>query len=285
MPWVGSVGIGVAVCGVEYFDEPALVLMLAELPPGSFELFSGERPLLRDDLHAALVHADGAMPDIGELVGELAGRVGSGYLFGGLSALAPARVQFCAPVPPAGLPAPAGLYDSGMSGVAFTAEVALLSRVTQGCQPVGPVRRVEAAQDNIVLKLDGQSALQCLLDDLGIDLGRPREAVPRLRSTLVGSTDAGDDVLARPVRRRHPGVPPDRPRSDALGGGDRRPGRGGHVDDLRRRDAEAARRDLMRICAEIRESLRPRTAVRGPHSRRDLCQSPGRAARTSADRH
>ncbi|MFM2348125.1 MAG: hypothetical protein RL654_2878, partial [Pseudomonadota bacterium] len=47
VPWVGSVGIGVAVSGVEYFDEPALVLMLAELPPGSFELFSGERPLLR----------------------------------------------------------------------------------------------------------------------------------------------------------------------------------------------------------------------------------------------
>lgn len=258
VPWVGSVGIGVAVCGVEYFDEPALVLMLAELPPGSFELFSGERPLLRDDLHAALVHADGAMPDIGELVGELAGRVGSGYLFGGLSASRRRGVQFCAPVPPAGLPAPAGLYDSGMSGVAFTAEVALLSRVTQGCQPVGPVRRVEAAQDNIVLKLDGQSALQCLLDDLGIDLGRPREAVPRLRSTLVGLTDAGDDVLSRgqfgaDTRVRHLiGLDPMR---SAVAIADWV--EAGMSMTFCRRDAEAARRDLMRICAEIREELSP----------------------------
>ena len=32
--WVGSVGIGVAASGVEYFDEPALALMLAPLPTG-----------------------------------------------------------------------------------------------------------------------------------------------------------------------------------------------------------------------------------------------------------
>ena len=159
---------------------------------------------------------------------------------------------------PAGLPAPAGLYDSGMSGVAFTAEVALLSRVTQGCQPVGPVRRVEAAQDNIVLKLDGQSALQCLLDDLGIDLGRPREAVPRLRSTLVGLTDAGDDVLSRgqfgaDTRVRHLiGLDPMR---SAVAIADRV--EAGMSMTFCRRDAEAARRDLMRICAEIREELSP----------------------------
>jgi small ligand-binding sensory domain FIST len=30
--WVGCDGIGVAASGVEYFDEPALTVMLAELP-------------------------------------------------------------------------------------------------------------------------------------------------------------------------------------------------------------------------------------------------------------
>ena len=79
-------GIGVAVSGVEYFDEPALVLMLADLPPDSFELYSGERPLVRSDVHTALVHGDGQTPDMGELVAELAQRTASGYLFGGLMA-------------------------------------------------------------------------------------------------------------------------------------------------------------------------------------------------------
>ena len=120
------------------------------------------------------------------------------------------------------------------------------------------MRRVEAAQDNIVLKLDGQSALQCLLDDLGIDLGRPREAVPRLRSTLVGLTDAGDDVLSRgqfgaDTRVRHLiGLDPMR---SAVAIADRV--EAGMSMTFCRRDAEAARRDLMRICAEIREELSP----------------------------
>jgi hypothetical protein len=47
LAWVGCVGIGVAASGVEYFDEPALVLMLAPLAPGRFEVFSGARPLSR----------------------------------------------------------------------------------------------------------------------------------------------------------------------------------------------------------------------------------------------
>jgi len=55
--WVGSVGVGVAASGVEYFDEPALVLMLAALPSGRFEVFSGARPLARGNAFSALVHA------------------------------------------------------------------------------------------------------------------------------------------------------------------------------------------------------------------------------------
>src|SRR6266404_3861273 len=43
--WVGTVGVGVAASGVEYIDEPALVLMVAPLPRESFRLFSGLQPL------------------------------------------------------------------------------------------------------------------------------------------------------------------------------------------------------------------------------------------------
>ena len=37
--WVGAVGVGVGAGAVEYFDEPAMALMLAELPPDSFKVF------------------------------------------------------------------------------------------------------------------------------------------------------------------------------------------------------------------------------------------------------
>ncbi|MBV2263255.1 MAG: hypothetical protein KUL79_06810, partial [Thauera sp.] len=51
--WVGTVGIGVAATGVEHFDEPALVLMLAPLPRRAFRVFSGVQPLRADaeDFH------------------------------------------------------------------------------------------------------------------------------------------------------------------------------------------------------------------------------------------
>ena len=36
-------GVGIAASGVEYFDEPALALMLGDLPPAHFSVFSGAR--------------------------------------------------------------------------------------------------------------------------------------------------------------------------------------------------------------------------------------------------
>jgi len=247
LAWAGCVGIGVAASGVEYFDEPALVLMLAPLAPGHFEVFSGARPLSRIQAFTALVHADPATPDLADLVVEMSDRVSSGYLFGGLAA---ARTQ--------ALHIADGVWQGGLSGVAFSAEVPLISRVTQGCQPVGPVRRVTAAERNIVVSLDGEPALPCLLRDLGIQsLDDPRQALPRLRSTMVGLSDANDPLVGRGGQfgsetrvRQLVGIDPAR---QAIAIGD-------HAEAGMRlafctRDVQAARRDLVRICSEIREEL------------------------------
>ena len=56
------------------------------------------------------------------------------------------------------------MFDGGLSGVAFGPQVPLLSRVTQGCQPVGPLHTITAANDNVVLELDHEPALDVLLD-------------------------------------------------------------------------------------------------------------------------
>lgn len=261
--WVGGVGVGVAASGVEYFDEPALVLLLGALPAGSYTLFSGERPLLPGTAYAALVHADGGTPDIGELIHELAARTDSGYLFGGLTSSRTRQVQICAPAVAADEAVPSrGVYAGGVSGVALGAGLPLLSRVTQGCQPIGPVRQITAAEHNLVQTLDDQSALPLLLGDLKVDLDQPRLALPVLRATLVGLSDApqaGDGGLVRPgqfgtdTRVRH------------LIGLD--PGRGAFAVAERvesgmrlafcQRDVDAARRDLVRICAELRDELTP----------------------------
>jgi small ligand-binding sensory domain FIST len=264
--WVGAVGVGISGSGVEYIDEPAVSLMLADLPRERFRVFSGVRPLPQSaaDFQAAtaLVHADPGTADLGELVSELAARTSTGYLFGGLTS---ARADDddgtgrCLHIADA-------VLDGGLSGVAFSADVSLVSRVTQGCQPVGPVRHVTAADRNVVLQLDDEPALDCLLRDLGVDPAAPRTAVARLRQTLVGLSDAHDDALARPgqfgtdTRVRHLiGIDPAR---RAIAIGDVAPA--GAQLAFCTRHTEAARRDLVRICTEIREELEPQSLPRAP---------------------
>jgi small ligand-binding sensory domain FIST len=245
--WAGCVGVGVAAGGVEYFDEPALVLMLAALPAGRFEVFSGARKLQHIEPFSALVHADPGTPDLAELIGEMSDRTASGYLFGGLAS---SRQQ--------ALHIADGVWQGGLSGVAFTRDVPLLSRVTQGCQPLGPTRTVTACERNIATELDGQPALAALLADLKIDsLADPRQALPRLRNTLVGLTDEHDSALARSgqfgadTRVRHLiGLDPANQAvavAEVL--------KPGMKLAFCQRDMAAARRDLVRICAEIRDEI------------------------------
>jgi small ligand-binding sensory domain FIST len=246
--WVGSVGVGLLASGVEYFDEPALVLLLAGLPREQFRVFSGARPLAGFEAFSALVHADPDTPELAELLSEMSRRTASGYLFGGLAA-SRNGVRHIAD----------GVWQGALSGVAFTQDVALLSRVTQGCEPIGPVRHVDEARDHIVAVLDGKSALSCLLNDLDIDLDHPREAVPRLRATLVGLTGAQDDVFSRGSQfggdtwvRHLIGLDPMHHAVAVAGRVEP-----GMQLTFCTRSVEAARRDLVRICAELREELSP----------------------------
>jgi small ligand-binding sensory domain FIST len=206
--WSGTVGIGVSANNAEYFDEPGISLMLCALPSDQYRVFSGVAPLGNSEMsgfeaHTALVHADPATPDLAELVGEMAGRTDTGYLFGGLSSGRGGSLQFAIGGNGniRGHGAAGGVFSGGMSGVVFGEGVRVVSRVTQGCQPLrsGAVREREIteADGNLLLKLDGQPALDVLLADLQVSLERPQEAIDAVRNTLVGLADAGSDGIRR----------------------------------------------------------------------------------------
>ena len=136
--WSGTVGIGICANNVEYFDEPALSVMLCDLPADQYRVFSGVAPLgLAFEAHTALVHADAGTPDLTELVTEMAARTDTGYLFGGLASSRSRSVQFAVGGNGniKGYGAARGVFSGGLSGVAFGPGVSLVSRVTQGCQP------------------------------------------------------------------------------------------------------------------------------------------------------
>ena len=274
--WVGTTGIGIAANNAEYFDEPALAVMLCDLTQDQYRVFSGVNPLSPSgrasgfSAHTALIHADGHTAELGELVAEMADRTTSGQVFGGLSSGHVAagqegqvQIALSSAVPSEGLPRGfGGVLRGGLSGVAFAPSVSLVSRLTQGAQPLGPARTVTDAERNVVYALDDEPALDVLLRDLAISLDQPDAAIARVRRTLVGLTrpDAlpvattgptmpgqfGPDVLVRHMI----GLDPER-RGVAIA--DEVPV--GTRFTFCERHAQAARADLMRICAEIREEL------------------------------
>ena len=258
--WSGTVGVGIATNNAEYFDEPAMALMLCDLPADQYRVFSGVAPWPADmAVQTALVHAEGQTPDLAELIGELAERTARGYLFGGLASSRYQTVQFASSHHTQSEANSRGVFEGGLSGVAFGPQVALLSRVTQGCRPISAERVVTEAAGHVIYQLDGQPALQVLLDDLDVSLTQPQHALQAVRATLagisaegaygVGKTGGfGADVIVRHIV----GLDPAR-QGVALAD---------HVDAgmkiaFCQRNAQAAKADLMRICAEIREELEP----------------------------
>jgi small ligand-binding sensory domain FIST len=257
--WVGTVGVGIAVNNAEYFDEPALAVMLCDVPAAHYRVFSGVSPLPVAWADAALVHADPATPELAELIDEVAGRTQQGYLFGGLTSSRTRSVQFALGADSPQSVAAGGVFEGGLSGVAFAPPVGLLSRVTQGCQPIASEHEVTEADQHVVLKLDGEPALDVMLAELKISLSEPQKAIPVVRSTLVGLSPAGQSGVGRAgnlgsdVLVRHiVGLDPMRQGvavAEHLAPGMRL--------TFCRRDVHAARADLVRVCAEIREELEP----------------------------
>ena len=270
--WSGTVGVGIASSNVEYFDEPALAVLLCAVPSDQYRVFSGVAPLgvgegMGFEPHTALVHADASTPDVAELIAEMAGRTATGYLFGGLASSRGDTVQFATSGNGnmKGQGKASGVFRGGLSGVAFGEGVALVSRVTQGCQPITGQREITAAEGNLILELDGEPALDVLLADADISLDEPQTAMAVLRATLVGLTEAGADAVGRTgnfgadvVVRHIIGLDPGR-RGVAVASAVET----GMRMAFCRRNAQAARADLMRICAEIREELEPEEMSQG----------------------
>ncbi|HEY3047551.1 MAG TPA: FIST N-terminal domain-containing protein [Polaromonas sp.] len=273
--WSGTVGVGIASNNVEYFDEPALAVMLCELPHDQYRVFSGVAPLPpassgRFKAHTALVHADAATPDVAELIDEMAQRTDSGYVFGGLASSRAQTVQFALSGHGNvnGQGAASGVFSGGLSGVAFARDLsgrmALMSRITQGCRPVSANHEITACEANVVTELDDQPALDVMLADLDVSLDQPHEALDKVRSTLVGLSSLEDSLNDGHAARRTGQFGAEVMVRHLIGLDPSRKGiaiaavpKVGMTLAFCERNAEAARADLIRVCAEIREALEP----------------------------
>jgi len=166
--WVGSVGVGICATGKEYYDEPALSVLLAEFPPDAFRVFPSIRADIGEFTHAhrtwcehasahfAIVHGDPRNPRTPAFIEQLSDALAGGFLVGGLTSSRGAHAQIAGK-----------LTEGGVSGVVLADSVGITTGLTQGCTPIGAKHEVTDCQDNIAVKLDGRPALDVFNEEVG----------------------------------------------------------------------------------------------------------------------
>jgi small ligand-binding sensory domain FIST len=254
--WVGTVGMGICVNDTEYYDAPALGVLVGAFPPDAFRVFpalDADLSTLRrahgdwyrhHDAHFGVVHGDPRSPLTPQLIPALAHEAPNTYLVGGLASSQSDYAQFAD-----------GSCEAGVSGVLFSDRVPVATCMSQGCTPIADKHLVTRCDRNILTTLDQRPALEVFEEDIGEVLARDLRrvggyifvALPR-----VGS-DTGDYLVRN------------------LMGIDRR-GRQLIIGDLLqegqqvqfcRRDAASAWEDLQRALDSLKARLdrRPRGAL------------------------
>ncbi len=263
--WVGTVGFGVMVGGREYFDTPAMVVLVGALDEDAFRVMSTiDTPgdplpdevmdwVARRNPMLGVVHADPRNAYVGDILNSITDDT-EAFLVGGLTASRGKQGQIAD-----------GLTEGGVSGVLFAEDVGVTTGLSQGCSPVGEIHEVTKAKDNILFQLDGKPALDVFKEDIGDVLARNLERVGGyIHAALPISGDDSGDYLVRNVV----GVDPDN-KLVAIG---ERVSAGDRVMFVRR-DGPSAMEDLHRMLADVisRSNGTPKAALyyscvaRGPN--------------------
>ncbi len=246
--WVGTVGVGISATGREYYDEPALAVMLASFPEtairtvpvqsdGTDEFIDTAGEWLRqDEFHFGILHADPSNPATPQLIEELALRVPGAFFVGGLTSSNGANLQVVD-----------GITDGGVSGVLFSSDVPVASGHTQGCTPIAGKHVVTSCERNILIELDGRPALDVLKEDVGEVIAKDLQRLAGyiFAALPITGSDTGDYMV-----RNLLGIDVD----DGLVAIGEIVAHGQEI-MFCRRDGNSAREDMQRMLGDIRGRL------------------------------
>lgn len=254
--WVGTVALGVSGADGVAFDQPALSVMVGGWPEETFRILpalagtanefdpADAEWLQAHSPHVALVHADQGTPALEDAMTSLASAMGGGFLIGGIGSSRAECPQFAN-----------GVVQGGLSGVAFAGETGLLTRLSQGCTPIGRRHTVTAGEGNVILTLDGRPALDVFKEDIGEVLARDLRRVAGyiFAGFAVPHSDTGEYLVRNLV-----GLDPD---AGALAVGEYVSE--GDVVMFCRRDPQSAVDDMERMARELVTVLDGRTPKGG----------------------
>lgn len=196
--WTGTLGLGICATGKEYYDAPALAIMLAAFPADGFRAIPLQTTTLQafaqdeaawlatDSFHFGVIHADPAHLQTAPLIEQFGNGVPGAFCVGGLTSSAGRHLQIAEAV-----------AEGGLSGVLFSSAVPVVTGHTQGCTPIGPPHRVTASDRNIVVELDQRPALEVFKEDVGDVIAQDlRRAGGYIFAALpVAGSDTGDYLV------------------------------------------------------------------------------------------
>ncbi len=185
--WVGTVGIAICATRKEFIEQPAIVILVTDIPENEYTLFDSPKhlpPKLKNDgVRVAVVHGDPRNGDLPNIIEKLPDDIGNGYLIGGLTSSDNYHYQI------------AGEINEGLlSGVLFNDSVALVTGITQGCSPIGKTHTITECDNNVVVHLDNRPALDVMKEDIGEVLARDLDRVGGyiFAGFPVSGSDTGD---------------------------------------------------------------------------------------------
>lgn len=254
--WAGTVGMGIIGGDTEYYGEPAMAIMLCDFNENDFTML----PTLHNNLEPfitqveswyrnqsvpfGLVHGDPQNPELQALLGELHNRTNNTKYVGGLTSSRGTMPQVCDT-----------LTTGGISGVMFSDNIPIVTNLSQGCTPIGPVHKVTQSERNLVASLDNEAALDVLKKDIGEVLARDiQRAAGYIFAGITTGSDNPDDYMIRNI------IGADETNQILAIGDFTKPG-----DQLMfcRRDGNTAQQDMIRMLEDMKQQLttKPRGGV------------------------
>ncbi|MFK7815961.1 MAG: FIST N-terminal domain-containing protein [Gammaproteobacteria bacterium] len=166
--WLGTLGLGVCSTGAESYEEPTLVVMLADIDAKHFSIIGSnevsEEKLLeeissycKDELpHVGIIHGDPSNPATPNIIEKISETVPAAYLVGGLTSSNFENFQVANEI-----------IQGSVSGIFFSPEINTVIGHTQGCTPLDQKHVITKAERNLLIELDGRPALDVLREDIG----------------------------------------------------------------------------------------------------------------------
>jgi small ligand-binding sensory domain FIST len=244
--WVGTVGMAVCCTRKEYTEQPAIVMLISDIPESQFHLFTSPEDAAKlppaMGVRVGIVHGDprnGQMPNIIEQFPE---QIGNGYLVGGLTSSNSYHYQIADEI-----------VEGNLSGVILEDSVALITGLTQGCSPLGPVHVLSEIENNIAISIDQRPALDVMKEDIGEVLARDLNRIGGyiFAGFPVADSDTGDYLV-----RNLMGIDPD---SGAIAVGEYL--QTGSTIMFCKRDGKTAIEDLERMVTKLK--TRAKNKIKG----------------------